>query len=61
MTAPDRIWAWPDDVEDGYMAASLPGIPPTEEYADGSHIEYVRADLVDELVRAMWTAQARPV
>ena len=49
--APERIWAWPDDVEDGFMAASLPDNPPTKEYVGGSHIDYVRADLAAEQVR----------
>ena len=40
----ERIWAWPDSVEDGFMAASHVGEPPTEEY-EGSHTLYIRADL----------------
>ena len=43
---PERIWAWPNDVEDGFMAACRQNEPPPK-YADGSHIEYVRADLHD--------------
>jgi hypothetical protein len=44
-TPPERIWAWPDCIEDGFMAACQAGEPPTPEYDDASHTPYVREDL----------------
>ena len=56
--APERIWAWPNDVEDGFMAASRVNEPPTLEYGDGSHVEYIRADLASAQVAAAYEAAA---
>ena len=45
---PDKIWAWPEDVEDGFMAASHVEEPPTTEY-NGGQTEYLLATPKREL------------
>lgn len=56
MDKPDKIWAWPDDIENGFMAASHVGEPPTPDYS-GSHTTYLSAtperELASELVEAL--------
>lgn len=53
MDKPDKIWAWPTDIEGGYMAASHVGEPPIPEYT-GFQTEYLLAtperELASELV-----------
>jgi len=57
MNKPDKIWAWPEDVENGYMAASHVGEPPTPEFS-GSHTTYLLStperELASELVETLW-------
>lgn len=52
-TPPDRIWAWPDCVEDGFMAACNVGEPPPPEpmaNSDPKGADSTRGGRVNEAV-----------
>lgn len=51
---PRGIWVWPDDVEDGYMAACPIGETPGKKenagaYGEKGRVAYVREDIVPKI------------